>query len=82
VEVDLNTDIERVRRPDIPDDAMESGDVREQRFLEGYNATNSDRVSTVSEPFKDYPSGGDGGGRGSEGQGSDRNPLSSYLSQS
>jgi hypothetical protein len=77
VEVDLNTGIERVRRPDIPDDVMESGDVREQRFLESYNATNSDRVSTVSEPFNDYPSGGSTPGGT---QKADRNPLSSYLS--
>ena len=81
VEVDLNTDIERVRRPDVTDDAMEGGDVREQRFLEGYNATNSDRVSTVSAPFKDYPSGGDGGLAIGRQQGSDRNPLSTYLSR-
>ena len=60
---------------------MEGGDVREQRFLEGYNATNSDRVSTVSEPFKDYPSGGDGGLAIGRQQGSGRNPLSAYLSR-
>jgi hypothetical protein len=55
---------------------MGSGDVREQQFLESYNATNSDRVSTVSEPFNDYPLGGSTPGGT---QKADRDPLSSYL---